>query len=186
MPSASPTTPWSTKCSSPRKCAYGGSAAATPKTNSATNGPQETKTYPTTVPRIIHPVPFFPPANSLRVINHVTPQFTARVCCSLCPMTHRSEFPVRYRYRVPESRRQLPASAEHVQPINQPSLSLPLPMAIFYKELSAAKHAFLDWRMLLKEAAFEPTTTNELIKGDPEFLGWVDESREGVGGGWLR
>ena len=39
-------------------------------------------------------------------------------CCSLCPTTHRSEFPVSYSYRVSESGRQPPASARHGQPIN--------------------------------------------------------------------
>ena len=39
--------------------------------------------------------------------------------------------------------------------------------------------------MLLKEAAREPTTANELVMGDPEFLGWVDASGDCVGGSWL-
>ena len=54
-----------------------------------------------------------------------------------------------------------------------------------WKDFPAAKKAFQDWRTLLKEAAHEPTTANELVMGDPEFLGWVDASGEGVGGGWL-
>ena len=48
-----------------------------------------------------------------------------------------------------------------------------------------ANQAFQDWRMLLKEAEREPTTSNKLVKEEPEFLGWVDASREGVGVGWI-
>ena len=54
-----------------------------------------------------------------------------------------------------------------------------------WKDLPAAKQAFQDWRTLLKEAAREPMTAKELVMGDPEFLGWVYVSGEGVGGGWL-
>ena len=39
--------------------------------------------------------------------------------------------------------------------------------------------------MLLKEAVHEPTTAKEFMMGDPEYLGWVDASGEGVGGGWI-
>ena len=39
--------------------------------------------------------------------------------------------------------------------------------------------------ILLKKASGEPTTAKELFMGDPEFLGWVDISGEGVGGGWI-
>ena len=28
-------------------------------------------------------------------------------------------------------------------------------------------------------------TAKELVMGVPEFMGWVDASGEGVGGGWL-
>ena len=28
-------------------------------------------------------------------------------------------------------------------------------------------------------------TAKELVMGDPEFLGWVVASGEGVGGGWI-
>ena len=31
----------------------------------------------------------------------------------------------------------------------------------------------------------EPTTAKELVMEDPEFLVWVDESGEGVGGGYI-
>ena len=37
----------------------------------------------------------------------------------------------------------------------------------------------------MKESAREPTTSKELVMGYPEFLGWLDESGEGVGGGWI-
>ena len=33
--------------------------------------------------------------------------------------------------------------------------------------------------------AREPTTAKELVMRDPEFIGWVDASGEGVVGGWL-
>ena len=39
--------------------------------------------------------------------------------------------------------------------------------------------------MMLKGATREPTTAKELVMGDPEFMGWVDASGEGVGGGWI-
>ena len=39
--------------------------------------------------------------------------------------------------------------------------------------------------MLLKEAVRGPTTSRELVMVDPGFMGWVDASRDGVGGGWL-
>ena len=39
--------------------------------------------------------------------------------------------------------------------------------------------------MLLKEDAREPTTAKELVIGYLRFMGWVDASREGVGGDWL-
>ena len=37
----------------------------------------------------------------------------------------------------------------------------------------------------MKEAAREPTTEKAFVMGDPEFLGWLYTSVEGVGGGWL-
>ena len=37
----------------------------------------------------------------------------------------------------------------------------------------------------MNKSAHEPTTAKELVMVDPEFLGLVDASREGVGGGWL-
>ena len=69
-------------------------------------------------------------------------------------------------------------------PINK---ILQVKLQIFQWEyLPAAKQAFQDWRIFMKEAAQEPTTTKELIMGDPESLGGVDESVEGVGGGLLQ
>ena len=59
------------------------------------------------------------------------------------------------------------------------------PRIVRYKYFPTEKPAFRDWRTLLKEAAREPTTEKELVTGDPEFLGWVYASGEGVGGGWL-
>ena len=59
------------------------------------------------------------------------------------------------------------------------------PAVVYWKQFPHAKQAFRDWRTLLKEAAREPTTAKELVMGSPEFLGWVDASGEGVGGGWL-
>ena len=54
-----------------------------------------------------------------------------------------------------------------------------------WKYFPAAKQAFQEWKTLMKEAAHEPTTANELVMGDPKFLVWVYVSGEGVGGDWL-
>ena len=59
------------------------------------------------------------------------------------------------------------------------------PQIVRLKYFPEAKQGFRDWRTLQKEAAREPTTAKELVMGDPEFLGWIDVSVEGVGGGWL-
>ena len=56
------------------------------------------------------------------------------------------------------------------------------PQIVWWKDLPAENQAFRDWITLLKETAREPTTSKELVMGDPEFLGWVDSSVEGVGG----
>ena len=37
------------------------------------------------------------------------------------------------------------------------------PRIVWWKDFPVAKQAFQDWRTLLKEAAREPTTTNELV-----------------------
>ena len=60
------------------------------------------------------------------------------------------------------------------------------PRIFWWKDFLAAKQALQDWRTLLKEAAREPTTSKELIMGDPKFLGWVDASEEGIGSGWIQ
>ena len=60
-------------------CAYGGSAAATPKTTFATTGHQETKTSPTTVQSIIPPCTIWPTGQLIQG-KQVTPQLTTRVC----------------------------------------------------------------------------------------------------------
>ena len=54
-----------------------------------------------------------------------------------------------------------------------------------WNDFPAANQAFRDWRTLLKEAARKPMTAKELVIVYPKFLGWVDASGEGVGGGWL-
>ena len=59
------------------------------------------------------------------------------------------------------------------------------PQIVRSKGFLDAKQAFRDWRTLLNEATVEPTTAKELVMGDIEFLGWVDSSGEGIGGGWL-
>ena len=59
------------------------------------------------------------------------------------------------------------------------------PLIVQWKYLPASNQKFRDWKTLLKEAAREPTTAKELAMGDPESLGWVDVSGEGVRGGWL-
>ena len=59
------------------------------------------------------------------------------------------------------------------------------PQIVWWKYFPAEKQTFRDWRTLLKEATREPTTANKLVTGDLAFLGWVDASGEGVGGGWL-
>ena len=59
------------------------------------------------------------------------------------------------------------------------------PRIVWWKYFPDAKQTFRDWRILLKEDSREPTTEKELFMGEPKFLGWVDASREGVGGGWI-
>ena len=59
------------------------------------------------------------------------------------------------------------------------------PRIVRWNDFPAAKQEFQDWRTLLKEDAREVTTAKELVMGDPESLGWVDASGEGVGGVWL-
>ena len=57
---------------------------------------------------------------------------------------------------------------------------------VWWKHFPAAKQAFrYSKTMLLKEDAREPTTAKELFMRVPNFLGWVDASREDVGGGCL-
>ena len=59
------------------------------------------------------------------------------------------------------------------------------PQIVQWKLFPAANQLFQDWRMLLKEAAREQITANELVMGDPKYLGWLDVSGESVGGGWM-
>ena len=54
------------------------------------------------------------------------------------------------------------------------------PRIVWWKYFPAAKQAFQFCRTLLKEAAREPTTAKELVMGEPEYLGWLDASGEGV------
>ena len=56
---------------------------------------------------------------------------------------------------------------------------------VLWKYFPDANQEFQYWRTLVKESAREPTTSKELVMGYPEFLGWLDESGEGVGGGSL-
>ena len=59
------------------------------------------------------------------------------------------------------------------------------PQIVRWKDFPAANQSFRDCITLLKEDTHEPTTAKELVMGDPKFLGWVDASGEGVGGGWI-
>ena len=68
-------------------------------------------------------------------------------------------------------------------PINK---ILQVKLRIFsWKDLPVANQVFRDCKLLLKESADEPTAAKEFVMGDPTFLGWVDASGEGVGGGCL-
>ena len=42
---------------------------------------------------------------------------------------------------------------------------------VLWEYLPGAKQAFRYWRMILQESAREATEANELIMGDPKFLG---------------
>ena len=78
----------------------------------------------------------------------------------------------------------IPTGKNFMTPINK--ILQVKPQIFRWKYFPAAKQAFRDWRTLLKESEHEPTTAKELFMGDPEFMGWVDESGEGVGGGWIK
>ena len=77
----------------------------------------------------------------------------------------------------------LPTGINLMTPINR--ILQVKPNMVRWRYFSLANQAFRDWRTLLKETARETTTAKELVMGDPKFLGWVDASGEGVGGGWL-
>ena len=75
----------------------------------------------------------------------------------------------------------VPTGEKMMTPINK-ILQVKLRI-VGWKYFPSAKQAFQDWRTLLKEAAHGPATEKVLVMGDPEFLGLIDASGEGFGGG---
>ncbi len=47
------------------------------------------------------------------------------------------------------------------------------------------KLALEDWRTMLKQIAARPTHVLELVPGEPDYVGYVDACKSGVGGVWL-
>jgi hypothetical protein len=50
---------------------------------------------------------------------------------------------------------------------------------------SPLRLALNDWRYLIRVANIEPTHCKELIPGDPEYIGYCDAAKRGMGGVWL-
>ena len=81
--------------------------------------------------------------------------------------------------KIPHAETEVPTGKIMMTPIKK--ILQVKPQIVQWKYLPAAKQAFRDWITLLKEDAREPTTLKELFMRYPNFLVWVDASRESVG-----
>ena len=56
------------------------------------------------------------------------------------------------------------------------------PKTVWFRKGSLLTQALTDWRIIFKEALKRPTHVCQIVHGDPDIVGIVDASGEGVGG----